>query len=148
MVPDQFEFQLFEEDVDRFEPLMTNAVKRFPALQTTGIKKWFHGLESFTEDGMFILGEAPELRGYFVGTGFNAFGIASAGGAGKVLAEWILDGDPPFRSLAGRYRRLPATTPMTDRTGCARWRARHATTRWAGRFMRTRRPALAAEPGL
>ena len=105
-VPDDFEFQLFAEDIDRFEPLMTNAIKRFPALQTTGIKKWFHGLESFTEDGMFILGEAPELRGYFVGTGFNAFGIASAGGAGKVLAEWIVEGDPPFDLWPADIRRF------------------------------------------
>ena len=106
LVPNEFEFKLFAEDLDRFEPLMTSAVKRFPALQSTGIKNWFHGLESFTEDGMFILGEAPELCGYFVGTGFNAFGIASAGGAGKVLAEWVLEGNPPFDMWPADIRRF------------------------------------------
>jgi 4-methylaminobutanoate oxidase (formaldehyde-forming) len=105
-VPESFEFQLFEQDLDRFEPLMTSAVKRFPALETTGIKRWFHGLESFTEDGMFILGEAPELRGFFVGTGFNAFGIAAAGGAGKVLSEWVLEGEPPFDLWPADIRRF------------------------------------------
>ena len=105
-VPEDFEFKLFAEDVDRFEPLLTSAVKRVPALQTTGIKQWFHGLESFTEDGMFILGEAPELRGFYVGTGFNAFGIASAGGAGKVLAEWIMEGEPPFDLWPADIRRF------------------------------------------
>ncbi|KAA3630582.1 MAG: FAD-dependent oxidoreductase [Proteobacteria bacterium] len=105
-VPEQFEFQLFEEDLARFEPLMHNAIERFPALETTGIKQWFHGLESFTEDGMFILGEAPELRGFYVGTGFNAFGIAAAGGAGRVLAEWMVDGDQPFDLWSADIRRF------------------------------------------
>ncbi|MFC1681659.1 FAD-dependent oxidoreductase [Pseudomonadota bacterium] len=105
-VPAEFEHHLFAENLDCFEPIMANAVKRIPALETTGIKKWFNGLESFTEDGMFILGEAPGLRGFFIGTGFNAFGIASAGGAGRVLSEWILDGEPPFDLWAADIRRF------------------------------------------
>ena len=131
-VPDGFEFQLFEENLDRFELLMTNAVKRFPALETAGIKQWFHGLESFTEDGMFILGEAPELRGYFVGTGFNAFGIASAGGAGKVLAEWILEGEPPFDLWPADIRRF-SRFHSDDRQNCERaleGQARHYQMNW------------------
>ena len=105
-VPNGFEFQLFPEDLERFDALMANAVKRFPALETAGVKQWFNGLESFTEDGMFILGEAPGVRNLFVGTGFNAFGIASAGGAGKVLAEWILEGEPPFDLWSADIRRF------------------------------------------
>ena len=105
-VPNEFEYQLFEEDTECFEPLMINAVRRIPALQDAGVKKWFNGLESFTEDGMFILGEAPDLKGFYVGTGFNAFGIASAGGAGRVLAEWIVDGEPPFDMWAADIRRF------------------------------------------
>jgi sarcosine dehydrogenase len=55
-----------------------------------------NGPESFTPDGNFILGEAPELRNLYVGAGFNAFGIASGGGAGMALAEWVAKGEPPF----------------------------------------------------
>ena len=105
-VPANFEFQLFEENFERFEPLLNKAVKRFPDLQTTGVKKWINGLESFTEDGMFILGEAPELKGFYVGSGFNAFGIASAGGAGRVLAEWIVEGEQPFDLWVADIRRF------------------------------------------
>jgi len=132
VVPKHFEFQLFAEDVDRFEPLMTNAIMRFPALETTGIRKWFHGLESFTEDGMFILGEAPELRGYFVGTGFNAFGIASAGGAGKVLAEWIMDGDPPFDLWPADIRRFSRynADDRQNRDRALEGQARHYQMNW------------------
>ncbi len=132
VVPEQFEFQLFAEDLDRFEPLMVNAIKRFPDLQTTGIKKWFHGLESFTEDGMFILGEAPELRGFYIGTGFNAFGIASAGGAGKVLAEWIVDGDPPFDLWPADIRRFARhnADDQQNRVRALEGQARHYQMGW------------------
>jgi 4-methylaminobutanoate oxidase (formaldehyde-forming) len=60
------------------------------------VKQLLNGPESFTPDGNFILGEAPEIAGYYVGAGFNAFGIAAGGGAGKALAEWILGGEPPY----------------------------------------------------
>jgi 4-methylaminobutanoate oxidase (formaldehyde-forming) len=95
-VPDDFEFQLFEDDWDHFEQHMTQALARVPALETTGIKKMIHGPESFTPDGNFILGAAPELANYYVGAGFNAFGIASGGGAGWVLAQWIASGEAPM----------------------------------------------------
>ena len=61
-----------------------------------GIKQFINGPESFTPDGNFILGEAPEVRNLFVGAGFNAFGIASGGGAGMALAEWVAKGEPPY----------------------------------------------------
>jgi sarcosine dehydrogenase len=95
-VPHDFEFQLFEDDWDHFEQHMTQALARVPALETTGIKQMIHGPESFTPDGNFILGAAPELANYYVGAGFNAFGIASGAGAGWVLAQWVAAGEAPM----------------------------------------------------
>ncbi len=95
-VPDNFEFQLFDDDWDHFEQHMGEAMARVPALQKAGIKKMINGPESFTPDGNFILGVAPELKNFFVGAGFNAFGIASGGGAGWVLADWVASGEAPM----------------------------------------------------
>ncbi len=94
-IPDGFEFQLLPEDWDHFEILMRNAVHRTPCLETAEVKLLLNGPESFTPDGNFILGEAPELAGYFVCAGFNSAGIANAGGAGKLVAEWIVRGEAP-----------------------------------------------------
>jgi len=95
-LPDPFDFQLLPSDFDHFEQLMELALPRVPALETAGIKQLINGPESFTPDGNFILGEAPERRGVFIGAGFNAFGIASGGGAGMALAEWVARGEPPY----------------------------------------------------
>lgn len=95
-LPTDFEFQLLQPDLDHFEPIMELALGRVPAMETAGIKQVINGPESFTPDGNFILGEAPEVKGIFVGAGFNAFGIASGGGAGMALAEWVATGAPPF----------------------------------------------------
>ncbi len=95
-IPQDFVFQLLPENYEHFEQLMLPAVERVPALENAGIRKFINGPESFTPDGNFILGETPEVKNYFVGAGFNAFGIAAAGGAGKVLAEWIIAGEPPM----------------------------------------------------
>ncbi|HEY7944748.1 MAG TPA: FAD-dependent oxidoreductase [Casimicrobiaceae bacterium] len=95
-VPDRFEFQLLPEDWDQFEVLMTNAIHRMPCLETAEVKMLLNGPESFTLDGNFILGEAPELRRYFVCAGFNSAGIANAGGAGKLIAEWVMGGVAPL----------------------------------------------------
>jgi 4-methylaminobutanoate oxidase (formaldehyde-forming) len=94
-LPGDFAFQLLPENWDHFEPLMEQALGRVPALEKAGIKQMINGPESFTPDGNFLLGEAPEVRNFFVGAGFNAFGIASAGGAGKALAEWVAAGEQP-----------------------------------------------------
>ncbi len=93
-LPHPFEFQLLAEDWDHFAILMDSAIERIPVLASTGMKKLYNGPESFTPDNQFILGEAPELRNFFVAAGFNSVGIASAGGAGQALADWITDGDP------------------------------------------------------
>jgi glycine cleavage system aminomethyltransferase T/glycine/D-amino acid oxidase-like deaminating enzyme len=93
-IPDDFEFQLLPEDWDQFEPLMQAALHRTPVLETTEVRQLLNGPESFTPDGNFILGEAPELGGFFVAAGFNSAGIANAGGAGRLTAEWIVGGAP------------------------------------------------------
>jgi heterotetrameric sarcosine oxidase gamma subunit len=93
-IPDNFEFQLLPDDWEQFEILMENAIVRVPALESTEVKQFYNGPESFTPDNNFLLGEAPELKNFYVGAGFNSMGIASAGGAGLALAEWIVAGAP------------------------------------------------------
>jgi glycine/D-amino acid oxidase-like deaminating enzyme/glycine cleavage system aminomethyltransferase T len=107
-IPDKFEFQLLPEDWDQFQPLMEAAIHRVPALEKAGVKILLNGPESFTPDGNFILGEAPELRNYFVAAGFNSAGIANAGGAGKLLAEWICAGEAPMDLFEVDIRRFGA----------------------------------------
>jgi len=96
VIPDGFHFTLLDSRFDHFELIMEQALVRTPVLATAGVKTLINGPESFTPDGNFILGEAPEARNVFVGCGFNAFGIASGGGAGWALAQWILSGEPPM----------------------------------------------------
>ena len=93
-IPEEFEFGELPEDWDHFAPILEGAMGRLPALAEVGIRKFFCGPESFTPDDRYHLGEAPELRGFFVAAGFNSIGIQSAGGAGKALAEWIVAGHP------------------------------------------------------
>ncbi len=93
-IPEDFCFDQLAEDFDHFQPLLEAAIERIPILQTAGIKLLFNGPESFTPDVRYILGEAPELPGLFVAAGFNSIGIQSAGGAGRVVADWVLDGTP------------------------------------------------------
>ena len=93
-IPENFEFGILPDDWDQFEILMQNALIRLPALETAEIKTFMNGPESFTPDNNFIMGEAPELKNFFVGAGFNSIGIASGGGAGRALAEWIVEGEP------------------------------------------------------
>ena len=93
-IPPNFEFQLLPEDWDQFQPLMENALHRTPCLETAEIRQLLNGPESFTADGNFILGESPEVAGFFVAAGFNSAGIANAGGAGRLTAEWIVGGEP------------------------------------------------------
>jgi len=95
-IPDGFNFTLLDNDLDHFEPLLEQAMARVPSLAGAGIKQMINGPESFTPDGNFILGAVPGRKNLFVGAGFNAFGIASGGGAGMALAEWVLNGEPPF----------------------------------------------------
>ena len=94
-IPAEFCFDELPPDLDHFEPVLEAAVQRVPLLETTGIRTFFNGPESFTPDGRYHLGEAPELKNLFVAAGFNSIGIQSAGGVGKVISEWMRDGWPP-----------------------------------------------------
>lgn len=105
-VPNDWQFRLFDDDFDHFEQHMLQAIERIPALETAGVKQMINGPESFTPDGNFILGVAPECSNMFVGAGFNAFGIASGGGAGWVLAQWAIDGEAPLDLWAVDIRRF------------------------------------------
>lgn len=93
-IPREFMHQLLPPDWDRFEELMQGAIFRVPDLAQAEVIKLTNGPEAFTPDGEFILGESPEVRGFFTATGFCAHGIAGAGGVGKVMAEWIAEGQP------------------------------------------------------
>ncbi len=95
-IPEDFCFDSLPEDWDHFEPILEGAMRRLPILERAGIALFFNGPESFTPDDRYILGEAPDLAGYFVAAGFNSIGIQSSGGAGKVLADWIVDGHAPM----------------------------------------------------
>jgi len=95
-IPESFCFDQLPEDIGHIEPLLERAMQRVPVLADTGIQLFFNGPESFTPDDRYLLGEAPELRNFFIAAGFNSIGIQSSGGAGKVLADWILDGHPPM----------------------------------------------------
>jgi 4-methylaminobutanoate oxidase (formaldehyde-forming) len=105
-IPDDFEFGELPEDWGHFMPFLEDAMRRIPALGRTGIRTFFCGPESFTPDDRYLLGEAPELDGFFVACGFNSIGIQSAGGAGKVLAEWIAGGHPPMDLTDVDIRRM------------------------------------------
>ena len=131
-LPERFEFQLLDEDWDHFEPIMELALGRVPALRDAGVKQLINGPESFTPDGNWIIGEAPETRGIFVGAGFNAFGIASAGGAGMALAEWVAKGEPPFDVWPVDIRRFGRNHMDTDwvRTRTLEAYARHYAMAW------------------
>ena len=95
-IPEDFSFDQLPDDWEHFEPILEHALKRLPALGEVGIQLFFNGPESFTPDDRYHLGETPELKNFFVAAGFNSIGIQSAGGAGKVLADWMVDGHPPM----------------------------------------------------
>jgi sarcosine dehydrogenase len=105
-IPENWEFRLFDDDYDHFGQHLDQAIARIPALANVGVKQMINGAESFTPDGNFILGPAPECANMFVGAGFNAFGIASGGGAGWVLADWVMRDEAPLDLWAVDIRRF------------------------------------------
>jgi len=105
-IPKGFSFGTLPEDWAKFEPLMRHAVERVPALESAQVRLLMNGPESFTPDNYFILGEAPEVRRYYVGAGFCSGGIAAAGGAGRALAEWIAEDRPPMDLWQADIRRF------------------------------------------
>ncbi len=106
-LPDDFSFASLPEDWDHLEPHVANAVNRYPALETAGIKLLFTGPESFTPDGAFLMGPAPGVAGLYALTGMNSSGIGQSGGAAKALAEWIVGGEPTIDVAAFDMRRFP-----------------------------------------
>ena len=94
-IPDGFEAQLLPEEWDRMEELFSNAIVRVPAMETAQVKKFFNGPEAFTPDADFLLGET-DVPGFWVATGGCAHGLAGAGGIGKTMSEWIVDGRPEW----------------------------------------------------
>jgi len=118
IAPD-FNGQLLEEDWERFEELMTNAIVRVPELEEAEVVKLVNGPEAFTPDGEFILGES-DVRGFWVASGFCAHGLAGAGGMGKLVAEWIVEGVPSLdvwemdsRRFGAAYRSQAYTLART-----------------------------------
>ena len=91
-VPNDFSFGEIKPDWDRMTPFLEKAMSRVPITKEVGIKKFFCGPESFTADLQAIVGEAPELRNYFVAAGLNSIGILAAGGLGRIMAHWIING--------------------------------------------------------
>ncbi len=104
-IPRNFSFGTLPEDWDHVGPVFERAAHRVPALAECGLQLFFNGPEAFTPDGVYYLGEAPEVDGVFVAAGFNSVGIQSAGGAGWVLADWIADRHPPMDLSAVDIRR-------------------------------------------
>ncbi|MDB3903420.1 FAD-dependent oxidoreductase [Candidatus Pelagibacter sp.] len=92
VVPEDFSFGEFPDDFDHFEPYLEKSFQRLPMLETAGIRKFFSGPESFTPDTQYLLGETPDVNNLFTCCGFNSIGIASSGGAGRVTAEWMING--------------------------------------------------------
>ena len=141
-IPSTFQFQLLGEDWDQFEPLMLNAIHRTPCLETAKVKMLLNGPESFTPDGNFILGEAPELRNYFVAAGFNSAGIANSGGAGRLMAEWIIGGEAPSDLWDVDIRRfgpfMANRRLLSERTG--ETLGLHYAMRWPRQELVTARP--------
>jgi len=143
-IPEGFHFGLLESNWDHFEQIMQQALARCPPLAEVGVRQLLNGPESFTPDGNFILGEAPEVMNFFVGAGFNAFGIASGGGAGWALAEWVMTGVPPMDLWPVDIRRFSSVhrdaTWVRNRT--LEMYGKHYTIVWPHEEYASARPAL------
>ncbi|MBM4439996.1 MAG: FAD-dependent oxidoreductase [Candidatus Rokubacteria bacterium] len=119
-IPENFAFSLLPEDWEHFQIMMEQAIIRIPSIETAPVRRHVNGPESFTPDGRYLLGEAPECRNFFVAAGFNSIGIASGAGAGKAVAEWIVGGEPPMDLWDVDIRRVAPfmgnPTYLRDRT--------------------------------
>jgi 4-methylaminobutanoate oxidase (formaldehyde-forming) len=118
-IPADFNHRLLEPDWPRFEPIMEGAARRVPAIADAGVTRMINGPEGFTPDNEFVLGES-EVGGFFVAAGFCAHGIAGAGGIGRQMAHWIVDGEPELdlwrmdiRRFGGQYRSRRLTLART-----------------------------------
>jgi 4-methylaminobutanoate oxidase (formaldehyde-forming) len=107
-VPDDFSFGQLPPDWERMGPYLERAMSRVPVTADAGIKTFFCGPESFTPDLQPVVGEAPEVRNYFVAAGLNSIGILTGGGMGRALAHWIVDGRPDIDVTGINIDRLHA----------------------------------------
>ncbi len=121
-IPRDFKYQLLPPDWDRFAPLMENSIKRVPILEKAEIRQLLNGPEGFTPDGEFLLGPTA-VKGFWVACAFCAHGLAGAGGIGKVMAEWIIEGHPEWdlwrldvRRFGSNYNSLDYTVARTLET--------------------------------
>ena len=105
-IPDSFCFDDLPPDWDRMLPYLEKAMRRVPQLSNTGIRLLFCGPESFTPDHNYLMGEAPNLRNFFIAAGFNSLGILSGGGVGHVMSHWIAEGHPPMDVWSVDVRRM------------------------------------------
>ena len=111
-IPADFNGRLLEEDWPRFEEIATNSARRVPAMEDVKVTRLINGPEAFTPDNEFCLGET-EVGGFFVAAGFCAHGLAGAGGIGKVMADWILAGEPPLDVWEMDIRRFGGCRPVS-----------------------------------
>jgi 4-methylaminobutanoate oxidase (formaldehyde-forming) len=102
-------YLMFPEDWDQFMPFMDAGLHRLPVLEQIGIRHFMNGPEGFTPDTRQLMGEAPEMRNYFIAAGFNSIGIMSSAGVGKVMAEWIVGGEAPMDLWAVDINRLDSS---------------------------------------
>ncbi len=109
-IPDNANPTVHAYDEERFADLLAGCIERVPALKGVELVKRVNGLESFTPDGEFILGEAPEIRGFWAACGFCAHGVSGSGGVGKVMAEWLVQGEPELDLWHMDIRRFGAYT--------------------------------------
>jgi 4-methylaminobutanoate oxidase (formaldehyde-forming) len=114
-IPADFNGKLLAADMARFDPIMAGAIRRVPAIADAGVSRVINGPEAFTPDNEYILGES-DVRGFFVAAGFSAHGIAGAGGIGRQMAAWIVEGEPELdlwrmdiRRFGPAYRSLDYT---------------------------------------
>jgi glycine cleavage system aminomethyltransferase T/glycine/D-amino acid oxidase-like deaminating enzyme len=105
-IPPDAEFTVLEENWDHLAPFYEQMVRRIPVLEDIGVRLFFCGPESFTPDGIYHLGEVPDIRHYYAACGFNSVGFLSGPGAGQVLADWIVDDRPPLDLLEADPRRV------------------------------------------
>ena len=112
-IPRDFKYKLLNPDWERFAPLMENSIHRVPALESAEIIQLLNGPEGFTPDGEFLLGPTA-VKGFWVACAFCAHGLAGAGGIGKVMAEWIVDGHPEWDVWALDVRRFGSNYASQD----------------------------------
>jgi 4-methylaminobutanoate oxidase (formaldehyde-forming) len=142
-VPDGFSFGELSPDWDRMAPYLERTMSRVPVSEHAGIKKFFCGPESFTPDLLPIVGEAPELKNYFVAAGLNSIGILTGGGIGRVVAQWIAEGRPDIDVTGINIDRLHRyqANPEYRATRTVESLGLVYATHYPGRSMRTARGA-------